>query len=79
MILSDEFRQILISRLKDKNNDLLTLRELLADFKKRGLDKESMLRSLEELRAGCDEQDEDILLELMDFVTGFCNPQQRIF
>lgn len=43
------------------------------------MDKDSMIRNLEELRNGSDTTTEDILLELMDFVVGYCNPNLSIF
>lgn len=42
------------------------------------MDKDSMLENLEELRRSNSET-EDILLELMDFVAGYCSPNLVIF
>lgn len=53
--------------------------ECLLKFKSFGMDKDSMIRNLEELRNGSDTTTEDILLELMDFVVGYCNPNLSIF
>ena len=79
MTLNEELKQHLLLQMKNKDNDLLVLRECLIDFKNRGMDEESMYVSLEELRAGSDEETEDLLLELMDFVKGFCNPELCVF
>jgi len=79
MTLKEELKQQLLLQMKNKDNDLLLLRECLVDFKNRGLDEDSMYGSLEELRLGSGEETEDILLELMDFVKGFCNPELRVF
>ena len=38
-----------------------------------------MLENLEELREESTSATEDILLDLMDFVVGFCNPRLSIF
>lgn len=65
--------------MKNKDNDLLLLRDCLIDFKNHGMDEESMYVSLEELRVGSNEETEDLLLELMDFVRGFCNPELCVF
>ena len=46
-------------------NDLTAIRECLVNFKNNGMDKESMLESLEQLRSGSSSEEEDILLELM--------------
>ena len=37
-----------------------------------------MVRNLEELRNGSDTETENILLELMDFLAGWCNPDLSI-
>ncbi len=79
MTLNEELKQHLLLQMKNKDNDLLLLRDCLIDFKNRGMDEESMYVSLEELRAGSDEETEELLLELMDFVRGFCNPELRVF
>ena len=79
MTLNEELKQHLLLQMKNKDNDLLLLRECLIDFKNRGMDEESMYVSLEELRVGSDEETEDVLLELMDFVRGFCNPELCVF
>lgn len=79
MTLNEELKQHLLLQMKNKDNDLLLLRDCLIDFKNRGMDEERMYVSLEELRAGSDEETEDLLLELMDFVRGFCNPELSVF
>ena len=43
------------------------------------MDKDSMIGNLEELRNGSDTETENILLELMDFVTGWCKHELSIF
>ncbi|MBE6753849.1 MAG: hypothetical protein E7559_05815 [Ruminococcaceae bacterium] len=68
-----------MQQLESGNSDLLALRECLVDFKNRGMDKECMYSTLAEMRAECDEKTEDIILELMDFVTGFCRAELRIY
>lgn len=79
MSLNEEFKQLLLSEIKNNHNNLLILRECLLKFKSLGMDKDCMVRNLEELRNGSDEETEDILLELMDFVVGWCNPDLLIF
>lgn len=58
------------------NKDLLELRKTLVSFKEDGMPQESMLDCLNELR---NLEEEDLVLELMDFVEGFCNPNLRIY
>ena len=79
MSLNNEFIQLLPVEIKNHHNDLMILRECLIGFKNNGMDKDSMLANLEKLRSGSDSETEDILLDLMDFVVGFCNPNLSIF
>lgn len=79
MSLNEEFVQSLSIEIKTHHNNSLKLRECLIKFKDAGMGKDSMIKSMEELRNNCDAETEDILLELMDFVTGYCNPNLFIF
>lgn len=79
MRLKEAFKQLIMLKMKNENNDLLMLRECLVDFKNRGMDRASMYGSLEEMRVGVDEKTESVILELMDIVMGFCNPVSQIF
>lgn len=79
MSLNKEFVQLLPQEIKKYRNDLLILRESLIRFKNKGMDKKSMLANLEELRSESDTETEDVLLELMDFVVGYCNPKLLIY
>ncbi|ELY2909169.1 hypothetical protein [Cronobacter dublinensis] len=56
--------------------NLMELRDCLIDLKKQGVSKEVMLECLNDMRVS---DFEDTVLELMDFVEGFCNPQFYIF
>lgn len=60
-------------------NDLQALRKCLAEFRDAGMDRGNMLTCLEEMRKDGDSSAEDTLLELMDFVTGYCSPSQKLF
>ena len=79
MRLKEAFKQLIMLKMKNENNDLLMLRECLVDFKNRGMDRAIMYGSLEEMRVGVDEKTESVILELMDIVMGFCNPALQIF
>jgi hypothetical protein len=61
------------------NKGLLVLREKLIEFKNKGMDQKTMLELFEKLRQTSDSDTEDTLLELMDFVYGYCNPTLLIF
>ena len=49
MTLNEEFRQLLQQGIK-KHDVLLNLREILVEFKNRGMSKEAMLENLEKIR-----------------------------
>lgn len=75
MLIKEEFIDILSSEIVFCSN-LMKLRELLVSFKVRGVSKNEMLLYLNELRLV---SNEDVVLELMDFVEGYCNPQLSIY
>ncbi|MBN3209236.1 MULTISPECIES: hypothetical protein [Pectobacterium] len=75
MPIKEEFIDILSSEIVFCSN-LMKLRELLVSFKVRGVSKNEMLLYLNELRLV---SNEDVVLELMDFVEGYCNPQLSIY
>ncbi|MBI6527978.1 hypothetical protein JEP40_02390 [Proteus vulgaris] len=58
------------------NWDLFTLRELLLSYKYNGMTQDIMKDCLNQLRAI---EDEDIILELLDFVEGFCSLNWKIY
>lgn len=43
-----------------------------------GESKENILYELEKLRQIVDDAQEDVILEVMDFLTGWCSPHMRI-
>lgn len=77
--LEDEFVQLLSVEIKNHYDELLFLREILIRFKNNGMNKDSMYENLEKLRSISDSETEDIILELMDFVVGYCNSGLSIF
>lgn len=78
MTLREQFVQGIQKCLEDKF-DLLECRDYLADFRKRGMSKEMMIEALEELRVEVQPENEDTILEMLDFVTGFCNANLSVF
>lgn len=58
------------------SSDLLDIRELMVFFKNKGITKAIMLECLNDLRVT---SNEDVILELMDFVEGYCNPDLVIY
>jgi hypothetical protein len=74
-----DLRSDLLIALESK----VTLQELvkrIKKFKEDGGEQSEALKILEDIRqAMSEEASEDIVLELMDFVTGFCSPHMRIW
>ncbi len=62
-----------------QSRDVLTLRDILEEHRQAGMTREEMLRALEALRKSSDPQTEDVILELMDLVAGFCRPELAVF
>lgn len=58
------------------------LRELMRGRLERGEDRKRLLEELEELRAALRIQDrddeEDIVLDVMDFLVGWCSPHMKL-
>ena len=79
MTLNEEFMIVLSAEIKEENNNLLVLHKCLMKFKNAGMDKDSMIKSLKELRNSSGSETEDVLLELMDFVVGYCNHNLSIY
>ena len=71
--------QLLPEEIKIHDNDLIILRKCLVKFRNAGMGKDDMLETLEKLRISCEPEIEDVLLELMDFVVGYCNPNLSVF
>lgn len=75
----EAFTEQLLTEIKNHCNDILILRECLIRLKESGMSKDGMLEVMEGLRKKCDSATEDILMELMDFVEGFCNLDLAVF
>ena len=78
MPLKEEFAKAVLKGL-ESNYELLELRNFLDDYRKRGMSKETMIEVLENMRVDVKTESEDIILELLDFVVGYCNPRLSIF
>lgn len=80
MALKEEVFNLLLMELHNSNSDNFSrLYKILLHFRENGMNKEDMYECLEELRKVCDSVTEDIVLDLMDFVVGFCNPRLDLF
>jgi len=59
--------------------DLEHLLDVLKDFQAVGGSRDDAYRALESIRERADEEVEDVILEGMDIVVGFCAPSARIW
>jgi hypothetical protein len=64
----------------ENNLPLIDLWAKIKAFKEQGGQQSEALKILSALRENSQEENqEDIILELMDFVTGFCSPHMMIW
>ena len=71
-------KKTLIKEIENNNIELLCLHEILVRYRDKGITKEEMQKLLDEL---CDimPEQEDLLYDLMDFISGFCNTDLSLF
>ncbi|MBQ8941651.1 MAG: hypothetical protein IJ062_07410 [Firmicutes bacterium] len=79
MILVERFKEDILWELEHNSDDLMQLRGCLVKYRVQGMNKSTMIKILEELRKYVDQKTEDVLLELLDFTVGFCNPKLSIY
>lgn len=66
--------------LKKSDRTFNRLYEILVDMKLTGVEKQKAYEVLESLRKEYpNEADEELILDIMDVVTGYCSPQNRIW
>lgn len=75
--MKQEFLEKIYELIKQES-DIDSLYKQLCLFKNRGMCREKMLECLETLREK-HEMEQDRILELMDFVTGFCSPHMTVY
>ncbi|MCZ6872694.1 MAG: hypothetical protein O7G88_04055 [bacterium] len=69
-----------IKEALNQKTSLRTLREIVSRYKQYGGTQQDAYGTLENIRcASIEGMSEDLLLDLMDFVTGFCSKNQRIW
>ena len=65
----------------DEEHPVSALAQVLIDLRAKGFEKDMLLKELEAFRplaAARSELDEDNVLDVMDYVVGFCSPHLRI-
>ena len=79
-MLDKEFQQELLDKL---NDELYDCRKILFKYKKLGMKRVKMYKNMESLRIEFrekdDENSEDNILDLMDYVWGWCHSSNAIF
>jgi hypothetical protein len=72
----DEFIQIL-NRSKTHEEALYAVRDFVKRLRE-GENKADILARMQELRGSLSDEQEDILLDVMDFLVGSCSPYMKI-
>jgi len=75
--INDKIVQILNNR-KTHEEVMSALRAFVEKLRKEGETKEAILARMQELRSAVSDEQEDILLEIMDFLVGWCSPHAKI-
>ncbi len=71
--MAGDFRAALASR-----HSVDGLRAAVQDELNAGVPRAELIAKLESIRPGLDDKDEDIVVEVLDFVTGWCRPSARL-
>jgi Spy/CpxP family protein refolding chaperone len=77
----DDLRDKLIQILKEsgtREETRYALRSLLTRALKDGEKRETILTKMEDLRKSVSDEQEDILLEVMDYLVGWCSPHAKL-
>jgi hypothetical protein len=77
--MSDDFRTDLEKAIQD-NRSLEDIVSLLRRYKAKGITQSDAYAALENMREkAADEASEDRILEVADFVAGFCSPHMKVW
>lgn len=81
-MITDAFKQEILSEIRN-GVDVMKSRETLLRYKELGIDKDSMYSVLDslrdEMRKNGEDELEDAIIEIMDFIIGWCAPNMKIF
>jgi len=75
--MTDAFRAAIADAL-EREVSLDEFRDILIQFRGKGMSADSAYDVLESMRSGKDEPREDKILDVTDIVTGFCGPHYRV-
>ena len=73
MATTDQFHAALASERR-----LEELRRAAEHELQAGVPREEIVAKLEALRSGLSDGDDDVVLDVLDFVTGWCSPHVRL-
>jgi hypothetical protein len=74
-----DFQDIFRAALNSEESPVIALRQAVLDLRAQNVEKDTILKALESFRYVVENEDEeDIVLEVMDFLVGFCSPHLRI-
>ncbi len=78
----DDFKKEFLFKISNDYDDIAVYKTLIK-YKNQGMDKTTMYNLLDSLRLEMrnkgDEKTEDAIMEFMDLVVGYCDPQWKIF
>jgi hypothetical protein len=74
--LAERARELLA---RSDEDSLVPLWELARDAARSGATQQELVAVFEGLREGASEEHEDRLLEVLDFIVGWCPPRWRVF
>jgi hypothetical protein len=79
--MAEDLRDKLVQILKDsgtREEAIRTICTLSSKALKDGEKRETILANMEELRKSVSDEQEDILLEVMDCLVGWCSPHAKL-
>ena len=79
--MAEDLTDKLVQILKDsgtREEAICALRTLFGKALKDGEKRETILAKMEELRKSISDEQENILLEVMDFLVGWCSPHAKL-
>jgi hypothetical protein len=77
--MSDSLKEAIGAALQKKSASLDDFVAILRQFRDRGMTADSAYAALESLRGAGADSTEDLILEIMDIVSGFCAPHLRVW
>ena len=73
-----DFQEIFRTALNSEKSHT-ALRQAVLDLRAQNIEKDTILKALESFRYVVEnEEEEDVVLDIMDYLVGFCNPHLRI-